>query len=170
MKRIKRCPVKFLSLVFCLICIAFAGNAQNSKQTETGQLMAGRQYLFIAQTALPSSGPMRQLDYGYDFTVSGDTCIAYLPYFGRAYNVPVNLNEGGIKFTSANFDYTSRQAKKGGWDITIKFKDAKDVAQVGLSISKNGYASIQVISNNREPISFNGYITKITTANSRHKK
>ena len=67
---------------------------------------------------------------------------------------------GGLNFTSTEFQYNLKSKKKGGWDITIKPTDIKDVRQMFLSIGENGYASLQVISNNRQTISYYGYITE----------
>jgi hypothetical protein len=66
--------------------------------------------------------------------------------------------QGGIKFTSKDFDYTATPRTKGGWDVQIKPKDYRDVQQLNLRISEDGYASLQVTSTSRQTISFNGYI------------
>jgi hypothetical protein len=78
---------------------------------------------------------------------------------------PYNPTEGGIKFTTTKFTYNSKVGKKGGWTVIIKPTDKnisnwRDVQTMTLSISPDGYASLQVISTNRDPISFNGTIEK----------
>ncbi|WP_414648326.1 DUF4251 domain-containing protein, partial [Dinghuibacter sp.] len=50
--------------------------------------------------------------------------------------------------------------KKGGWEITIKPKDNRDVNQINLSVSSAGYASLRVTSVNRQAISYSGEIVK----------
>jgi len=45
----------------------------------------------------------------------------------------------------------------------IKPHDTQDTRLMSLSVSETGYASLQVISNNRQPITFNGYITEKKT-------
>jgi hypothetical protein len=107
--------------------------------------------------ANPQTGSTRQLSPDYDLTITKDTIISYLPYFGRAYVAPVDPAQGGIKFTSTNFEYKQAKDNKA-WQITIKPKDTPDVHQLYLSIFDNGYATLQVISTNRQGISFNGYI------------
>jgi hypothetical protein len=101
-----------------------------------------------------------QLTSDYSLTVRKDSVISYLPYFGRAYTAPIGKTSGGIEFTSTDFVYTSKQNKKGGWQIEIKPNDETDVRQMLLTVSKNGYGSLSVTSNNRQAISFNGYIDK----------
>ncbi|GAC1438813.1 MAG: DUF4251 domain-containing protein [Sediminibacterium sp.] len=143
-----------------------AGNAQQTRQerqqakaASVKKAIQDRRFTFTAQSALPMSGPLRQLTPDYDLRVSGDSVVAYLPYFGRAYAAPVNGSDGGIKFISTQFSYTSTGRKKGGWDIMIRPKDAPDVQQLFLTVLGDGTASLQVTSTNRQPISFNGYVT-----------
>ena len=109
------------------------------------------------------SGRTRQLTSDYDVKVTKAQVVSYLPYFGRAYSAPIDPSQGGIQFTSKDFDYTTTPRKKGGWDIQLKPKDYRDVQQMSLSITEDGYASLQVTSTNRQLISFTGYITAIKT-------
>jgi hypothetical protein len=104
-------------------------------------------------------GRSRQLTSDYDVKVAKDSIISYLPYFGRAYTAPLDPTRGGIQFKSKDFEYTISNKRKGGWDILIKPKDVDDVRQLSLMISEDGYGSLQVLSNNRQPIIFNGYVT-----------
>lgn len=142
-----------------VIAISSMPHAQQ-KETVIKNKVEGRSYVFMAQSVSPMRGSMHQLTTEYDLRVSPDSIISWLPYFGRAFSAPVNASEGGIKFTSTNFNYTSVNRTKGGWDITIKPKDAADVNQLLLTVFASGSASLQVISNNREPITFNGYISE----------
>ena len=121
-------------------------------------LIKAQNYVFVAQTASPSRGGLRQLDPGYDLVVKKDSVVAFLPYFGRSYNAPTDPTQGGIKFTSTDFEYNLKDRKKGGWDIQIKPKDNKDVRILQLSVFENGSASLIVTSNSRQNISFNGRI------------
>jgi hypothetical protein len=83
-----------------------------------------------------------------------------LPYFGRAYQPPPDLKGGGIEFTSTDYGYTLEAKRKGRWTITLDPRDARDVRQMILSVSENGYANLQVLSNNRDPISFSGIVVE----------
>jgi hypothetical protein len=130
-----------------------------AKEAVIKNLVNSQQYVFYAQSALPMSGRQRFLTSEYTLYVSKDTVISDLPYFGRAYSAPINLAGGGINFTSTSFDYQLKARKKGGWDITIKPKDTPEVQQLMMTIFENGTTSLRVSSNNRQPISFNGYIT-----------
>ncbi|MGZ3911843.1 MAG: DUF4251 domain-containing protein, partial [Flavisolibacter sp.] len=60
---------------------------------------------------------------------------------------------------STDFSYTVHKKKKG-WDVTILPRDTREVREMFLSITTSGYGRLQVSSNNRDGISFNGYIDK----------
>ena len=94
----------------------------------------------------------------YDLKVSSDTVVSDLPYYGRAFVAPIDPAEGGIHFTSTQFTYTIKEKKKGGWDVSIVPKDIHDVREMQLSVSEAGYATLQVTSNNRQLITFTGYL------------
>lgn len=162
-------PQKFLKPAFPLFLLLFCSTAslhaqdtkqdrQNAKNARIKNMVDSQNYVFTAQTALPMSGSTRQLTSDYDLKVTPTVITSYLPYFGRAYTAPINPSQGGIQFTSNNFEYKSTPRKKGGWDIQIRPKDYRDVQQMTLSISETGYATLQVTSTNRQAISFNGYI------------
>lgn len=167
MKKIIGWKIIFPVFAWILLLGAHAALAQDTKQSKKEKkeaaikkLIDSQNYVFKAQSAMPMNGATRQLNYDYDFRVSKDTVEAYLPYFGRAYTAPMDDSQGGIKFISKDFEYSNIPGKKQGWDITIKPKDVPDVQIVSLSISSDGYASLQVTSNSKQPISFNGIITE----------
>jgi hypothetical protein len=108
----------------------------------------------------PMRGATRQLTSYYDITVSRDSLVSYLPYFGRAHVEPRDPTNIGFNFTSTKFEYTKTTTKKGGSDILIKPKDYTEVQNLSFRIFDNGSASLQVNSLNRDPISFQGYITE----------
>jgi hypothetical protein len=149
-----------------LAIIAFAlfpltGTAQNKKdkKAQIKSIVEAQNYVFKAQSALPTAGAVRQLNGDYDLRISKDTIFSDLPYFGRAYTAPLNPSEGPLRFISTDFQYSIATRKKGGWNVTITPKDVQDPRQLNMSIFDNGTASVVVTSYNRQPISFNGYVT-----------
>jgi hypothetical protein len=151
-----------------ILFLAFLGvapialNAQEKaadKAAAVNRLIQDQQYTFHAQYALPASGRQRYLTTDYTVDVSRDTVVSDLPFFGRAYSAPIDPAEGGIKFTSTNFEYNLTERKKGGWDIAIRPKDVNGAQQLMLRVYDNGTASLQVNSSNRQSISFNGYVS-----------
>ncbi len=161
--------IKALNKAIVIILLALAGfkttyaqkaneNKSVKASSEIQNLIVSKNYVFVAQTVLPLGGRVINLTSSYDVRVSGDTVASILPYFGRAFVAPINPSEGGIHFTSTNFIYKVNGRKKGGWDITILPKDSKDVRQMLLTVSESGYGTLQVVSNNRQQISYNGYV------------
>jgi hypothetical protein len=131
------------------------------KKAEIRSLVESQHYDFRATSVTPMSGRSRQLTSDYDLKITKESLVCYLPYFGRAYSAPMDPSQGGIQFTSKEFDYTVSNGKRGGWDIQIKPKDHRDVQQMNLSLSEDGYGTLQVISTQRQPISFYGNIAAI---------
>ena len=130
------------------------------KGDELKELIRKQEYVFVAQNALTQRGRTVNLTSEYDLKVGKLEVEAYLPFFGRAFTAPIDPTQGGIKFTSKNFEYKEKKGKKSGWEITIIPTDYKDVNSLNLSVSESGYATLSVNSNQRSNISFYGYITQ----------
>ncbi|WP_295798751.1 DUF4251 domain-containing protein [Mucilaginibacter sp.] len=134
-----------------------------AKVAKVKALIDAQNYVFQADYVIPQRGNSKSLTFGYDMVVSKDTLQTYLPYYGQVTLAPTDASDGGIKLNTTNFSYEAKAGKKGGYEIIIKLKDnfnqgSKDVRYMRLQVSATGYASLQVISNNRDPISFNGTI------------
>ncbi len=117
-----------------------------------------KQFIFMATSVTPMRGQTRFLDPTYDVRLKKDSVLSYLPYFGVAQTAPLPNENSGISFTSTNFDYSYISKKKGSWDVQVNFKDQTATREFHFLIYDNGNASLDVISNNRDPISFKGYI------------
>jgi hypothetical protein len=166
--------IKIFYTFLIISCCFYTTHAQTkddkkaAKNAETAKMVNGKKFLFNANYVNPMRGGGRELTSPYDLTILKDTITAFLPYFGRAYSSNYGSTDNGIKFTWTHFDYVAKPGKKGGWDILISPKegdknigDANSVQSVRLSISVDGYGSLQVMSTNRDPISFNGTVEKI---------
>jgi len=159
------------AMVWALIALGSL-QAQETKKSKKAvlqekikNLVDSQTFDFIAETALPISGRSRHLTAGYFLKVRKDSIIAELPYYGKAYEAPMNPSEVGIQFTSVKFVYELTNVKKGGWDIKIKPQDASGTQELFLQISSDGYASLQVTSTKRQLISFNGQIEEAKNSN-----
>jgi len=166
---IKIIGLSIIGLSSCFITCAQITKVDKkaARTAAVNKLISQKRFVFRADVANPIRGMQtRQLTGEYDLTVAGDSLIAYLPYFGRAYLADYNsATEGGIKFTTTHFDYKVSNDKKG-YTIMLTPKnsslsDPRAVKTMRLDISHDGYASLQVISLNRDPISFNGEIEAI---------
>jgi hypothetical protein len=135
--------------------------AQRGKndQVTVSKIVSEQNFVFKAQTVMPTTGRTRNLTSDYDLRISKDSVVSWLPYFGRAYQAPLDPTKGGIEFTSGDFAYASSQ-RNDGWEITIKPKDTRDVQELFLTIFKNGNANLRVSSISRQPISFSGVVVE----------
>jgi len=151
-------------------------SAQTDKAT-TAKLVEGKNFIFNATSAHPMNTTEMNAVFSripgalaggsvplrgdiYQLNVATDSIGAYLPYYGRAYTAPRNSNEGGIKVGTKEFSYKADKKKKGNYIVTIKPKDSNgDVLSMILNIGEKGYASLSVVSNNRQTITYNGFIS-----------
>ncbi len=169
MKNLKYFPILFLTFI---VSQAFS---QTDKAT-TKKIVSDTSYVFVANSANPLSSvdiakvlnsmPGNQggsvinlTGSGYTLRLNTDSVIAYLPYYGRSYQAPINSSDAGIKFTSTKFKYVESKGRKGSYQINIDTKDVtRENYRLMLSISQNGYATLVVNSVNRQPITFQGYL------------
>ena len=150
--------------------------AQTDKVT-TKRIVEAKNFTFIASTALPMNsaeinnilssmpgtnggGSINLTGANYDVRVTTDSVIAFLPYYGRAFSAPINRDDNGFKFTSTKFSFENIVRKKGGWQITINPQDTKENVRMNLAITANGYATLVVSSNNKQSITYNGYLAE----------
>ncbi|TCC93338.1 DUF4251 domain-containing protein [Pedobacter frigiditerrae] len=162
--------------VFAVSMVALSANAQTDKATTT-RIVEEKNYVFVATNAMPlnsteinniiskmpggnNGGNISLTGSNYDVEVSSDSLVVYLPYYGRSFSAPMNNDESGYKFKAKKFTYEIKKRKKGGWDIQIATKDVKDNVRMNLSISENGYGTLSVMSNNKQSISYNGYLSE----------
>lgn len=123
-------------------------------------LVDSQNYVFQAQSVQSMRGPLRQITTDlYTLKVTRQKIVSDLPYFGRAYIAPSDPTKSPLRFTLKSFDYTVTPGKKQGWTVMIRPKDNKDIQEMQLDISSAGYATLEVISANRDAITFSGIIS-----------
>ena len=150
-------------LLIVMIAVSSVATAQKSKriekEKETKVLIESRQYRFVAHTALPMSGRSIQLTSEYDLVVDSLQVRSYLPFFGVAYYAEYGQAEGGIKFDNEAIEYSAIfNEKKKSYRINMKVKGKRDVYQIGLDAGVSGYATLNILSNDQQSISFYGVI------------
>lgn len=162
--------VMFL-LTFLLSC-----NSQTYIDQKTLEdITASNQFTFMAKRANPTnfdvinvmnslpnsnSARMLDLDYGYTIVIKEKQLEVNLPYFGRLFNPSYDTTKNSYNFTSKDFTLNKVQNKKGNWVYTITPKDVNNVRIIYLEIFKNGNAYVSIDSNDRQAISYDGYIMK----------
>lgn len=151
-----------LLLMCCLLyCAPLAAQSRSDVSIEpgaTGKLIRAQTFVFKVRNATPFNGQMQQLAPGnYYVSVSRDSVVCYLPYFGRVWTLPTDVTHMGIDFTSTGFQYTTRQRKKDQ-EVLITFSDRRDVRELRFSIDDDGYATLRVRSTSRDQMSYDGTI------------
>jgi len=165
--RIYQICVIALFLIFAAD-VASAQKTKNQKKAEkiasVKKMVDQKNYVFMAQRANPLGWTTINLNYNYSLTVTQDSVDSYLPYYGRAYVAPINPTDPkqtGIQFISKDFDYQNSFSKNKGWNITILPRNNRETRSLILNVSELGYATLSVISTNRQQISFDGYISEV---------
>lgn len=167
MKALKTSTWLFM-LVVTLMTTTACAQTVRKKAPDIKQLIESRNYVFVAQSAVPMSGGVIQLISPYDVKIASDTLTSELPYFGTAYTAPVGSTSSPLSFTSTDFEYSAEQTAKGNYNISIKVNTPQDPDQLNLSVSPTGYGSLTVSSTHRQSITFNGYI-RVTDPKSNKK-
>ena len=147
-------------LMLNVSCASTQASAEKQAQAlEIRKKVENGDFTFKATYAYPTGFRSMYLSPYYDVKVKPDTVVAYLPYYGRAYSAPMDPTEGGIKFTSTDFDYNVKPGKKNGnWLVDIRFNDTKREILFFFDIWENGTTRLNVTDTNRQSISFNGNI------------
>lgn len=119
------------------------------------QALAARHYRVSVNMMYPRNGKAKSVSSDYGLEVKGDTLVSYLPYFGRAYNVPYGGGKG-LNFTETLTEYHSQKLSNGATQVLIKVKNEEDVYNFTLEIFDNGSTSIDLNSRERESINYSG--------------
>lgn len=148
------------AMTVLLLLAACATSAERAEQAArmavaVDQALASRHYKVSVQTMHPRRGRIVNVTSDYSLEVRGDTLVSYLPYFGRAYNIPLNGGKG-MNFTAPILRYEQTKDAKGCTCVVLVTDNREDVLTYRVDIFSNGRASIYVNSREREPISYEG--------------
>lgn len=157
--------MKATRLIICLFLALIAGttsvSAQNKKEKkeeiarQVKEAINSNHYIIEVDRMLPMGGESRTLTSEYSVEIRNDSVISYLPYFGKAYNIPYGGGKGLI-FKDALAEYMAEYHKKGKAEIKFTVRTDEDRFTYRITIFPNASASISVNSNNRQPISYQG--------------
>lgn len=159
--------VYLIGLAFFLPIFLSAQTDKEAQQAALEKIVRGmiesKNYIFNANAVTPMYGDRRLVTLPYNLRIAGDSVIAELPYFGRAYSAHMSMADGGIAFTSIQNKYIVKEQKKGGWHISIRPEGQLNARELYLIVYDNGSATLNVTSSNRDAISFSGYISQKKT-------
>ena len=114
-----------------------------------------RHYMVEIEWMYPISGRARNVFSDFMLEVRGDTLVSYLPYFGRAYDVPYGGGKG-MNFVAPITHYHSAKSGNDATEISMIVDNDEDILQYRLKIFNNGKTDIDVESQKREAISYSG--------------
>ncbi len=158
MSNMKKGLMIFMAVVLAA-CSTLTPAEKAERQAKRAQAvekaLAERHYKVDVEMMYPRRGKAVNVSSNYSLEVKGDTLISYLPYFGRAYNVPYGGGKG-LNFTAPITEYHSAKDRNGSTQVSIKTRNEEDIYSFLLEIFDNGSASIAVTSRERESIDFSG--------------
>jgi hypothetical protein len=162
-----------LTALFLLSCIYINTTAQVSKKEARElkkeeqyqgllELINSEQYAFRGNKANPQKGPQIDLTTRDNFLrIDKGVASADLPYFGRAFSGGYS-SAGGVVFDGQMETYdVNKNDKKRRISIKFKVKGKDDTYTCTLTVSGKDNASLSVISNKRQSISYTGMIFEL---------
>ena len=91
----------------------------------------------------------------------GDTLCSYLPYWGQAYQAPVESPSIGLNFEMPILRYSESRPKPNKTQMELDVRTQEDTYHYLIDLYDTGEAYIRVRSINRDPISFDGNFAPI---------
>lgn len=128
---------------------------KEQKKEAVKQLIVSENYKIDVNTAMPMRGRNITLSSPYSLEIRNDSVFSYLPYYGRAYSIPYGGGSGLI-FNAPLKEYTMDMDKKGNAVIKFSARSPEDFFEFSAKVFPNGTASIDVIMQNRQSISYRG--------------
>ena len=136
--------------------------ARKAEQLEKTKVLVGSDaWQFDASQMMPTTGKSRSLTTSYNIVVKGNELNSYLPYVGRAYRADYGSTESPLIFKGEITEYKVEPGKKKGWNISFKTKNKNDILRYTLYVTESGSSTLNVNSNDRQPISFHGNLVEI---------
>ena len=147
----------------------------NVAPEKTTTLLQSNEFTFMAKHANPSgyevlnvlnslpnlnANTILNLDQGYVIEIKKDEIRVDLPYFGRMYTPNFDRDKDSFRFTSKNFTINQTSGRKGSFIYTILPKDQPNITRLILEVFKNGKSYLSISANDRQSISYDGYLTE----------
>lgn len=156
--------VLLLSLVLTLLAvIALEGCATAEERAARAAEHAARvkvalterHYKISVDHMYPTKGGSKSVSSSYSVEVRNDSLYSYLPFFGRAYQVPYGGGKG-LNFSERIGSYQESLVKNGCRHIEINVKNDEDSYLYMIDVFDNGNSDIEVQAQQRERISYSG--------------
>lgn len=129
------------------------------KQKQTALLVDSKDFVFIADKALPQGYKTIDLTTNPNYVkFQPDFIKSEMPFFGRAYSGSGYGGDGGLDFEGKPEEF-SIEKRKNSYNIKAVVKGRNDTYTLSLSVFFEGSASLTINSNKRSTISYNGEIS-----------
>ncbi len=125
---------------------------------QVDSLVRGMRFGVEVSAAFPQRGNMVNLNYDYGIQVHGDTLRSYLPYYGRAYQIPYGGGKA-LDFSERIQRRTLSQGKKGEQLLQMWVENDEDAYVYTLKVYPGGSIDLTVESHQRDRIRFTGRLT-----------
>lgn len=161
--------------VSLLLITGTSCSTQSPMQTaKTSALLQTGEFTFVAERANPtnfdvinvlnslpggSAGRVLNLDAGYTIEMKKEVLEVTLPYFGRMYTSNLDPDKNSYRFTSKDYSVDRSSGKKGSSVYILMPNDQRNIRRITMEVFKNGKAYVAIDSNDRQPISYDGYVT-----------
>ena len=110
--------------------------------------------------AYPQGGAPIALHYNYGISLRGDSIVSYLPYYGRAYDMPYPGDEG-TDFDAAVTNYRAVwNARRKRWQIEWRVRRGVRRISYYMTLHINGSATLSVRPDGRSSITFDGELSE----------
>lgn len=132
------------------------------KQKEIEKLIQTKEFQFIARNLNSQTFRMVDLSIIPNFIkFKPDFIKSEMPFFGRGFSgLGYGGSDTGLKFEGKPEKFTITKQKKG-YQIDVAVKGQQDFFNISLSVFSEGTATLNIISNNREAISYFGEISPL---------
>ncbi len=128
------------------------------REKEVQGMLDSKEFVFVAQRALPSSGPSVDLTGNPNYLkFHPDSIEGRMPFFGRAYSGANYESGSGLIFEGKPTEFTMEKGKRN-YEIKAKVKSPNDSYSITLSVFTDGSGTLTVSCVNRSTISYQGEI------------
>ncbi|SFI86578.1 protein of unknown function [Kaistella treverensis] len=169
--------ITILSSLFIFIFLSSCGTQSTIPSEKVQSLVESGEFTFMAEHANPTnydvikimnsfptggSSQMLSLDAGYTIELKKNEVDVVMPYFGRMYTSSMK-SDNSFRFTSKEFTVNRAEGSKGSSVFVIMPTDQQIVTKIVMEVFKNGKTYVAIQSTDRQPITYDGYITANTT-------
>jgi hypothetical protein len=129
------------------------------KQKQTEAMVNAKEFVFVANTALPQGYKSVNLTTTSNFVKFHPEKIeSDMPFYGKGYGGIGYGGDSGLKFEGKPTEYAVTKGSKN-YQVTALVKGENDTFKLSLSVGFEGSATLTISSNNRSAISYSGDIS-----------